>query len=389
MKNLAATALIFGAAFIFAAPVLLLSNTETAFAQTNNTPPRDDPPPDDPNGDQPTDQGNPCQPGIVALTDCDDRRQETRRRPRPDGRGCFIEQVYALCPLPESEEEQLVIGEAGTLVEWQFGRNQIHEVALEHRYRDPVVIIGPVSDAGADPAFVRVISVAGDRFTMKIEEWPDNDGIHALEEIGYLVVERGDWRLANGVFLRAGTMDGVDHGWAKLPAVQNAADDPLPPVLLTQILSADNPEPLAARQVAGDAQGYEVTLQRDRAGSRTVAPGERIGWVLWEQGSGDQLGSAFLAGQTGVEVTQARTKLIVNELGYAPTVLAAMQTANDTDTAILRYRIGYAQIDVAIEEAGSEAAARDHAAERVGYVLIDPGFIVVFAKDQPGGVSSR
>jgi hypothetical protein len=318
----------------------------------------------------------------IAVIDCDDRRRETRQRERPDVRACFIGGEYAVCSAESGDErERLVIGEAGTIVLWQAGRGQVHTVGLQHRYLQPIAIVGPVTDAGSEPVFARVVSVEGDRFSFELEEWPGHDGITVLEEVGYLIVEAGNWVLPNSTFLRAGQVDGVNHNPQSVPIGDGFEGDP---VLLTQIISDRSSDPVAARQYATDNGGFDALVQRGSGRPREVDPAEVLAWVLWEQGESDEIGAPFLAASTEVEVTHERTRIIGNETEFSPVVLAAMQTVNEPDVSIVRYRNAVAQVDVMIDEQGREPAVIAHEPERVGFVLVDPGLIEVYAKDQPG-----
>ena len=64
-------------------------------------------------------------------------------------------------------------------------------VSLGRSYSKPAVIFGAISSNDPDPVTVRVRNVTNSSFEVRLQEWDSQDGIHAVENVAYLVVEGG------------------------------------------------------------------------------------------------------------------------------------------------------------------------------------------------------
>jgi hypothetical protein len=82
-------------------------------------------------------------------------------------------------------------------------KNQYKTVLLKKSYTDAIVIMQ--LGTRNDPAFchTQVSSVSGNRLTFLLEEWRYMDGYHAEEICNYLVIEKGNHKLMNGIKVRA------------------------------------------------------------------------------------------------------------------------------------------------------------------------------------------
>lgn len=61
-------------------------------------------------------------------------------------------------------------------------------VSLSQKFTKPVVVFGGLENGG-DPATIRVRNVTSQGFEVRIQEWPYLDGIHAVVQASFLVVE--------------------------------------------------------------------------------------------------------------------------------------------------------------------------------------------------------
>jgi len=78
-----------------------------------------------------------------------------------------------------------VIGETG---QTSFDNN-LKTILLNHSYHNPVVVLGGLTMNDGEEAVVRVENLTTDSFQVKVEEWEYRDGVHAMENLTYLVVE--------------------------------------------------------------------------------------------------------------------------------------------------------------------------------------------------------
>jgi hypothetical protein len=64
-------------------------------------------------------------------------------------------------------------------------------VTLRHTYNKPVVVLGGLSASDPDAATIRVRNVSATSFQVRVQEWSYLDGIHAPQQLSYLVIEGG------------------------------------------------------------------------------------------------------------------------------------------------------------------------------------------------------
>ncbi len=62
-------------------------------------------------------------------------------------------------------------------------------VNMGRSFTKPVVLFGGISNNDPDPVTVRVRNVTANSFEVRLQEWDSQDGVHAIENVAYLVVE--------------------------------------------------------------------------------------------------------------------------------------------------------------------------------------------------------
>ena len=265
------------------------------------------------------------------------------------------------------------IGETGTVSIAQANRRQWHRVNLHRSYRNPVVVLGPLTSNGAQPATVRVRGVGANGFEVKIAEWSYLDGAHAAETVGYMVVESGRHELAGGVTLVAGTSTGIDQDWTR---VRYGGRFDSRPVVLTTVAGARGGLPVVARLRNVNRQGFGLRVQKEEGANELVRAPRRINWVAIEQAPRGPNGRSYIVETTGNAVTNNPFRIRVpRNLQGQPVFLAAIQSFAGTDTAGLRYRARPRALAIRIEEETSQDRETSHAAERVGYAVFTAGFL--------------
>ncbi|MEO1257864.1 MAG: LamG-like jellyroll fold domain-containing protein [Bacteroidota bacterium] len=78
-----------------------------------------------------------------------------------------------------------IIGETGKV---SVNHNNL-TVNLSHTYHNPVVVFGGLPMNESQEAVIRVENLTAESFQVRVEEWEYNDGMHAFEEISFMVVE--------------------------------------------------------------------------------------------------------------------------------------------------------------------------------------------------------
>ena len=296
-----------------------------------------------------------------------------------DDRGATDSQIQNVTV---SDGTTAVVAQAGSVSITQADPETWTAVAFGRTFANPVVVAGPPTYNGADPATVRVRNVTGAGFEVQVDEWDYLDGAHeATEDVAWLVVEAGSHQLTDGRRLEAGQTTAA----GTFANVGFSAPFVSPPAVLTQVASADGPAAVAPRlqNVRGD--GFELTIQAQEA-SQTPVVADEVGWVAVGVGPAGPSGVAE-AGTTGavayeVGLTAATVKETPSStpfatgFGSAPVVVASLQTYNGADPSTLRRTaLSASAFSVFVEEEQSADGEVRHAGEAVAWVAAEPGFL--------------
>lgn len=259
------------------------------------------------------------------------------------------------------------IGEIGQVTASQAGAAQWRTVNLEGTYTDPVVVMGPVSFNGSQPTTVRVKNVTTGSFQYQIDEWDYLDGGHTTETISYLVVDAGTYNLGNGTTLTAGKQTvgtrftSIDYRGSGLGQT---------PILLAQVVSANEASAVTTRLQNVSATGFQVRLQEEENASDGGSHAdETVAWVAISPGSGFA-GRSFGAVRSGATYQQAFRSLSFEGNYSDPVLLASLQSYNGSDPAVLRYRnLGAGSVFLKVEEEMSGDNEINHANESIGALV--------------------
>ncbi len=98
---------------------------------------------------------------------------------------------------------QAAVMEVGLVTVAQTIKNQWHTVTLKNVFKNPVVVMGPVSFndpllGEQSPCVARVRNITSNSFEFQVDEWDYLDGVHEKETVAYMVVEQG-LHMVNGM----------------------------------------------------------------------------------------------------------------------------------------------------------------------------------------------
>jgi len=260
-------------------------------------------------------------------------------------------------------------GECGSVSVAQSGPDQWHTVSLAQSYTDPVVVMGPALNADPDPVTIRVRNVTGSSFEFQLDEWDYQDGVHAEETVGYMVVERGTHLLPGGGRLQAGHIDAGSSATA-LTFPQPFADTP---VVLSQVVTVNDAQAAAIRQKSITASGLSLYLQSQELGGKSHGV-ETVAWIAVDNGL-DAAVAGLESGITPDKVTQDWYPIaFASSFADTPVLLATMQRADGGDTAGTRAQsLTASGVEVKVEEEQSSGDEVKHTTESVGYLAVNPG----------------
>jgi hypothetical protein len=243
-------------------------------------------------------------------------------------------------------------------------------VSFARLFYEPIVVIGGLSaNQDLQPAVVRLRNVTSSGFEIRIQEWECYDGKHALETVGYLVVEAGVHSLPGNIKVEAGQVNVAKGGLFNTFTFKQVF--PVAPVVMASVATTA-PRDLNAVTVRLNnitAKGFRLCLQEQEANLQDHGP-ETVAYIAWQPSCGDFGRVTFEVDRTARVVTHTFADIVFSEThAAAPVFLGQMQSAYGKDTADLRWRAKDMEgAEVGIAEETSRDSETKHATEVVGYM---------------------
>ncbi|MHA1940005.1 MAG: PKD domain-containing protein, partial [Candidatus Thorarchaeota archaeon] len=273
----------------------------------------------------------------------------------------------------------IAVIEPGAVPNMEFG-----EVSVDHNWKqvnftqafcNPVVIAKPLSYDGKDPSVVRMRNVDGTGFEIRLQEWNYLNGEHGVEEtVSYLVMEHGSHTLPDGIQVEAGRFV-TDQTDSFTPVGFNQPFQVMP-VVVAAVATFNESDAVTTRLGNITNVGFEFRMQEQELNAQSHSA-EEIHYIAWKPGVGTVDGVTFFEVDTTLDVVtdQFHTISFGTTFLEVPRFLADVQSANDLDTAALRWQNrDVSGIEVKIEEEESLDSETAHTTEVVGYIafaLID------------------
>lgn len=242
----------------------------------------------------------------------------------------------------------------------------------------PVVIAKPPTQTGGDPSEIRIRSVSTAGFQVRVEEWDYRDGGHTDETIGFIVLKAGAHTLDGGNKIIAGTVTTSDdhysndcgHGRSQSDWVSFSSSFSSTPVVVSSVQTTNDTQTVNSRTWDISSSGFKVALQEEEQDSGHSS--ETVGWVAMEPGTVDDTGAPepfkIEVGRQGNLDENNDALNFSTSFSEAPVFVAALQTMNDTDTAVLRLQsINNSGAVLQVEEEQSCDNETNHSNETFGY----------------------
>jgi hypothetical protein len=271
---------------------------------------------------------------------------------------------------------------------------EIGEVSIDHNwtrvtfnktFTDPVVVAQALSLNDDDPAVIRIRQVDADGFEIRVQEWDYLDGVHAMETVGFVAMERGTYALEDGTLIEAGSFE-TDRVGAFGDVAFNQTFQ-TPPVVVASVGSVNESDAVTGRLRRISNQGFEFCLQEQELNAKTHAE-ESVHYIAWEPSVGTVDGLPFEVGKTADMLKDSIQSLaFAHEYETDPIFVADIQTGDGMDTANVRsYNKNAVTIDVQIDEEQSKNEETRHTTEVLGYMAFAAPVLIEDADD--GGEDS-
>lgn len=271
-------------------------------------------------------------------------------------------------PIPQPPANDDTIGEYG-----QVNLNHRWKtVSLDETYDNPVVIVSDPTIRGGDPATVRLRNVDSNRFQIRLQEPNYKDGVHTNESASYMVIEAGDWQLADGTRLSAGIHNGeilTSQGFNSI----NLKGFQKTPTVLSQVQTFNDDDWVTTRIRQQSSGRFKLAMQEEEKLNRGTHAREEIGWFAIDQGAASDGDTLLQGSTTGRQYTHARSTVNFDaDFGKTPSVIAKLGSFYGGDTATLRLDgINQNGFGVRVQEEQSLDREVNHIQETVSFLALE------------------
>jgi Fibronectin type III domain len=187
---------------------------------------------------------------------------------------------------PRSASQQLVsewveVGEAEVDQHWK-------RVELRKSFVDPIVVAKALSHQEPEPVAVQLRDIDDSGFEIRLQ--PRNERTHAPATVGYLVMERGSYRLADGTLLEGGIVEaGTTDDLTRIAFGQRFSARP---VVMAAIVSGHEAKVVSGRPTMISNGGFRYRLETSSHHTSMDMP-VSLAYVAWEPSWGTIDGLTF------------------------------------------------------------------------------------------------
>ena len=265
--------------------------------------------------------------------------------------------------------------EYSAAMEWGIVRGTTHEwtqVPLFRQYSNPVVVAKPVSANVAAPGVIQLRNVTGTSFQLRYGEWNYLDGLHAGENMFYLVVEAGTRSVA-GLSVNAGklTSNALGRGGAWETVGFTSAFGQAPAVFAS-VQTVNDVDVVTTRMRAVSNTGFELTMDEQERNSNGHGS-ETLGWIAIQQGSGatdDGRKVQVFQGLANHKATAIHYPLTVQR--RYPVVVSDVMSTVEADPVFIRYLSPTkTSIKLYLQEEKSHDSELSHALEDISIFVAE------------------
>ncbi len=242
-------------------------------------------------------------------------------------------------------------------------------VIFESPFTNPVVIARTTSFNDSETGVVRVKNVTTTGLELRFQEWDSLDDQHPVETITILIAEKGSFTLDDGTMVEAGCFSTT--GASDFSSLSFQQRMTVAPVVMAAINTVNEEDAVTTRIRNITINGFEIMMREQEANSTTHT--EETGcYLAWEPSIGTLGNMQYEIAVTEDQITaNSYTIHYRNQFIELPMILAAMQTTDGADTAVLRISNNSLEgMSVFVSEEQSIDSETAHNTERGGYVAI-------------------
>ena len=280
---------------------------------------------------------------------------------------------------PATPPEDPVIAQMGQVTDLT---DNSQTIVLDHNFINPVIFAQPLSYNSSDPATVRITDIESNSFSVQVQEptlinQNTHDGVHGEETFSFLVMEQGVWELSDGTIIEVGTITTsatTRSDWQNITFTHDFTGSSAP-VVLTQVQTDNDATFVQTRQRNITNNGFELALEEEEAYRDSGHGAETIAWLAISPGQGNWDQNAFIAGNTGDNVTHNWHTINFGgafDSGSNPMFLGNIASYDGADSSGLRYQnLTDGQVEIKVVEDTSKDDEIRHTTEDINYFAVD------------------
>ncbi|MEO0886523.1 MAG: right-handed parallel beta-helix repeat-containing protein [Cyanobacteria bacterium J06648_10] len=275
-------------------------------------------------------------------------------------------------PTPEPADDNLKSAAIG-----EYGRTTLDHrwqtIKLDDSYDNPVVLVSDPTLQEADPAVVRLRNIAKNSFQVRVQE-PNylTNNQHASESVSYMVMEAGDWMLADGTRISAGTHKTRRLTSQGFDSIRLKAFDK-PPTVLSQVQTSKGRDWVTTRTKGRLSDSFQISMQEEEARNSGGHTDETLGWVAIDTRVATDGDTLIEGNTTGRTVNSDRSSVTFKQaFDTAPSVIAKLSSYFGADTANLRLdEISRTGFGVKVQEEQSLDLELGHTKESISFLALE------------------
>ena len=260
-------------------------------------------------------------------------------------------------------------------------------IELKKKYKNPVVFANLPTRHGKDSAVISISKVESDKFTIQLVEAVGLDSRHMEEEVSYMVLDEGSYKLSSGQILEvgktkitkythAGGWESVYHLTKQKPEVvvaqiQNRADIYISPRINKHKINDDSYD-FFYKGMVGE---YNFELMAETTEGVTMDNiNTEIGWLIVSVGK-SKIEEKLSIEAGKIKKINHRKKVVNLDASLfenKPSIFATINSYKGKDSAHLRrYSLDDSEFSLMIEEDKHKDKEMRHISEKVGYIAIE------------------
>ena len=242
-------------------------------------------------------------------------------------------------------------------------------LSYDSPFTNPVVIARASSFTDSETGVVRVKNITGAGMELRFQEWDSLDDQHPPETITVMVVEAGSFTLDDGTMIEAGCFSASGASGFSAHSFQLSMSTP--PVVMTAVDTMNETDAVTTRIRNITTDGFEFMMREQEINAAAHAE-ETACYLAWEPSTGSLGNMQYEVAVTGDTITDNAYPISYgSRFIELPIILAAMQTTDGGDTAVLRINTGTIEgMNVRVSEEQSRDSETAHTTERGGYIAI-------------------